>query len=71
MTGWIILGVIVGIIILILCLRVSVRADFGEELRVTARIGPMKMQIITPTEKKTKKDKTEKKAKEAEQKHKQ
>ena len=68
MTGWIILGVIVGIIILILCLRVSVRADFGEELRVTARIGPMKMQIIPPPEKKPKKEKTEKKAPEAEQK---
>ena len=39
MTGWIILGVILGVIILILCLRVSVQTDFGEELRVTARIG--------------------------------
>ena len=68
MTGWIILGVIVGIIILILCLRVSVRADFGEELRVTARIGPMKMQIIPPPEKKPKKGEAEKKAPEAEQK---
>ena len=57
MTGWIILGVIVGVIILILCLRVSVQASFGEELRVTARIGPMKMQIIPPPEKKPKKEK--------------
>ena len=68
MTGWIILGVIVGIIILILCLRVSVQASFGEVLRVTARIGPMKMQIIPPPEKKPKKEKAEKKAPEAEQK---
>ena len=66
MTGWIILGVIVGIIILILCLRVSVRADFGEELRVTARIGPMKMQIIPPPEKKPRKEKAKKKAKKKE-----
>ena len=68
MTGWIILGVIVGVIILILCLRVSVQASFGEVLRVTARIGPMKMQIIPPPEKKPKKEKAEKKAPEAEQK---
>ena len=68
MTGWIILGVIVGVIILILCLRVSVQASFGEVLRVTARIGPMKMQIIPPPEKKPKKEKAEKKVPEAEQK---
>ena len=68
MTGWIILGVIVGVIILILCLRVSGQASFGEVLRVTARIGPMKMQIIPPPEKKPKKEKAEKKAPEAEQK---
>ena len=66
MTGWIILGVIVGVIILILCLRVSVQADFGEELRVTARIGPMKMQIIPPPEKKPRKEKAKKKAKKKE-----
>ena len=68
MTGWIILGVIVGVIILILCLRVSVQASFGEVLRVTARIGPMKMQIIPPPEKTPKKEKAETKAPEAEQK---
>ncbi len=66
MTGWIILGVIVGVIILILCLRVSVQASFGEELRVTARIGPMKMQIIPPPEKKPRKEKAKKKAKKKE-----
>lgn len=52
MTGWIILGVVALIIILLLCLRVSVQADFGEELRVVARIGPVSMQIIPPPEKK-------------------
>lgn len=62
MTGWIILGVIAAVILLLLCLRVSVQVSFGEDLRVTARIGPMKMQIIPPPEKKPKKEKTDMKA---------
>ena len=54
MIGWIILGVIAALIVVILCLRVGVTASFGEELRVTARIGPVTMQIIPPPEKKPK-----------------
>ena len=52
MVGWIILGVIAALIVVILCLRVSAQISFGEELRVTAQIGPVKMQIIPPPEKK-------------------
>lgn len=52
MTGWIILGVVALIIILLLCLRVSVQADFGEALRVVAHIGPVSVQLIPPPEKK-------------------
>lgn len=63
MIGWIILGVIAALIVVILCLRVGVTASFGEELRVTARIGPVTMQIIPPPEKKPKKAKPEKAAK--------
>lgn len=58
MTGWIILGVLAGIIILILCLRVSVLISFGEALRVMAKIGPVRMQIIPPPEKKAKREKS-------------
>ena len=63
MVGWIILGVIVALIVVLLCLRVGVTASFGEELRVTAQIGPVKMQIVPPPEKKSKKAKPEKTAK--------
>ena len=66
MTGWIILGVIVGVIILILCLRVGIQASFGEEVHVTACIGPMRMQIIPPPEKKSRKEKAKKIAKKKE-----
>lgn len=52
MTGWIILGVLTLIIILLLCLRVSVQADFGEELRVVACIGSIRMQLVPMPEKK-------------------
>ena len=62
MVGWIILGVIAALIVVLLCLRVSAQISFGEELRVTAQIGPVKMQIIPPPEKKPAKEKTEKAA---------
>lgn len=52
MVGWIILGVIVVLVIVLLCLRVGVTIRFGDELRVTARIGPKSIQIIPPPEKK-------------------
>ena len=61
MVGWIILGVIAALIVVILCLRVGVTISFGEELRVTARIGPKTMQIIPAPEKKPQKAKPQKK----------
>lgn len=68
MVGWIILGVIAALIAVLLCLRVGAQVSFGEELRVTAQIGPVKMQIIPPPEKKPAKEKTEKAAGKAEKK---
>ena len=52
MVGWIILGVIVVLVIVLLCLRVGVTIRFGDELHVTAHIGPQSIQIIPPPEKK-------------------
>lgn len=60
MVGWIILGVIVVLMIVLLCLRVGVTIRFGDELRVTARIGPKSIQIIPPPEKKQKEKQTAK-----------
>ena len=68
MVGWIILGVIVALIVVLLCLRVGVTASFGEELRVTAQIGPVKMQIVPPPEKKPAKEKPKKASDKAEKK---
>lgn len=48
MIGWIILGVIALIIILVLCLRVGVRVEFGDALRITAQVGFIRMQIVPP-----------------------
>lgn len=62
MVGWIILGVIAALIAVLLCLRVGVTASFGEELRVTAQIGPATVQIIPPPEKKPAKEKPKKAA---------
>lgn len=62
MVGWIILGVIAALIVVILCLRVSVTASFGDELHVTAQIGPVKLQVVPPPEKKPKR-KSQKKRK--------
>lgn len=66
MVGWIILGVIAALIAVLLCLRVGVTASFGEELRVTAQIGPATVQIIPPPEKKPAKEKPKKAAAKAE-----
>lgn len=60
MVGWIILGVIAALIVVILCLRVSVTASFGDELHVTAQIGPVKLQVVPSPEKKPKKEKPKK-----------
>ncbi len=68
MVGWIILGVIAALIAMLLCLRVGVTASFGEELRVTAQIGPATVQIIPPPEKKPAKEKPKKAAAKAEKK---
>ena len=68
MVGWIILGVIAALIAVLLCLRVGVTASFGEELRVTAQIGPATVQIIPPPEKKPAKEKPKKAAAKAEKK---
>lgn len=68
MVGWIILGVIAALIVVVLCLRVGVTASFGEELRVTAQIGPATVQIIPPPEKKPAKEKPKKAAAKAEKK---
>lgn len=68
MVGWIILGVIAALIVVILCLRVGVTVSFGEELRVTVRIGPRALQIIPTPEKKPKKEKPQKKKPPAEKK---
>lgn len=68
MVGWIILGVIVALIAVLLCLRVGVTASFGEELRVTAQIGPATVQIVPPPEKKPAKEKPKKAAAKAEKK---
>lgn len=60
MVGWIILGVIAALIVVILCLRVSVTASFGDELHVTAQVGPVKLQVVPSPEKKPKKEKPKK-----------
>lgn len=60
MVGWIILGVIAALIVVILCLRVSVTASFGDELHVTAQVGPVKLQVVPPPKKKPKKEKPKK-----------
>lgn len=61
MTGLIILGVLALIIILLLCLRISVQADFGGEVHVIVRIGPVKLQLLPKPEKKQQGKRTVKK----------
>ena len=63
MVGWYILGGILLLLVIIWLLRVGVQIAFGQELRVTAKIGPVKLTIL-PKPEKEKKPKKEKKKKE-------
>ena len=51
-----ILGILLLLILVLLLLRVGVRLQFGEELRVTAIAGPIRLQLVP--EPKKKKEKT-------------
>ena len=63
-----ILGILLLLILVLLFLRVGVRLQFGEELRVTAIAGPIRLQLVPEPEKKKpdkpKKEKAPKKKKE-------
>lgn len=63
-----ILGILLLLILVLLLLRVGVRLQFGEELRVTAIAGPIRLQLVPEPEKKKpdkpKKEKAPKKKKE-------
>ena len=50
-----ILGILLALILLVLFLRVGVRIAFGDELRVTAAAGPVRIQIVPSPPKKPKK----------------
>ena len=54
-----ILGILAALIVLLLLLRIGVRISFGEELRVTAMAGPVKLQLLPKQEGKEKKPKKE------------
>lgn len=64
---WIV-GILLLLILVLLLLRVGVRLQFGEELRVTAIAGPIRLQLVPEPEKKKpdkpKKEKAPKKKKE-------
>lgn len=65
-----ILGILLALILLVLFLRVGVRIAFGDELRVTAVAGPLRLQIVPrpqrkPKKEKKPKEKSEKKPQEA------
>ena len=47
-----ILGILLLLILALLLLRVGVRLQFGEELRVTAIAGPIRLQLVPEPEKK-------------------
>lgn len=49
-----ILGILLALILLVLFLRVGVRIAFGDELRVTAAAGPVRIQIVPSPPKKPK-----------------
>ena len=56
-----ILGILLLLILVLLFLRVGVRLQFGEVLRVTAIAGPIRLQLVPePEKKKTDKPKKEK-----------
>ena len=61
MIGWYILGGIVLLLLAVWLLRVSVEIVFGQELRVTAKIGPKKLTLLPKPEKKEKPKKEKKK----------
>ena len=58
-----ILGILLALIVAALFLRVGVRIAFGQELRVTAAAGPVRMQIVPRLPKKPKKQKKHKEKK--------
>lgn len=58
-----ILGILLALIVAALFLRVGVRIAFGQELRVTAAAGPVRMQIVPRPPKKPKKQKKHKEKK--------
>ena len=65
-----ILGILLALIVAALFLRVGVRIAFGQELRVTAVAGPLRLQIVPrpqrkPKKEKKPKEKSEKKPQEA------
>ena len=57
-----ILGILLALIVAALFLRVGVRIAFGDELRVTAAAGPVRIQIVPSPPKKPKKQKKHKEA---------
>ena len=61
MIGWYILGGIVLLLVIVWLLRVSVEIVFGQELRVTVKIGPKKLTLLPKPEKKEKAGKEKKK----------
>ena len=61
MIGWYILGGIVLLLLAIWLLRVSVEIAFGQELRVTAKIGPKKLTLLPKPEKREEEPKKKKK----------
>ena len=58
-----ILGILLALIVAALFLRVGVRIAFGDELRVTAAAGPVRIQIVPSPPKKPKKQKKHKEKK--------
>ena len=64
MTALWIVGILLLILLAVLCSRVGVQAAFGEETRVVARVGLIRVQILPAKEKKKpKKDKPKKEKK--------
>ena len=59
-----ILGILLALILLVLFLRVGVRIAFGDELRVIAVAGPLRLQIVPKPQRRPKKEKKPKKPKE-------
>lgn len=54
-----ILGILLALILLVLFLRVGVRIAFGDELRVTAAAGPVRIQIVPSPPKSPKTEKAQ------------